>query len=193
MREKTDKQLIESYLAGDEPALRSLFERYIKHVYNFVYRYAGSSDAEDITQDAFVSAWKNIKKFDTEKSFRTWIFVIAKNASLNWIKKKKPVLFSEFSAQGGSASGGENEYVFEETLADPAPLPDELFARAGLRKELSSALLALNPKHRMVLFLRYNDHLTFEEISESMGEPLNTVKSRHRRALIRLKDLLTGT
>jgi len=204
----TDEWLIRKYLRGDEGALKLLIGRYLKPVYNFVYRYTGSAaDAEDITQDAFVSAWKNIKKpvlsllvanslnllkgFDPQKGkFKAWIFAIAKNASLNWIKKKKPSLFSEFSAEGGEDENRENSLT--ESLADPSPLPDELFAAADLREKLSAAMEKLEPNRRMVLFLRYNDHLTFREIAESLGEPLHTVKSRHRRALMSLKNLLVS-
>jgi RNA polymerase sigma-70 factor (ECF subfamily) len=200
----TDEQLIEKYLAGDDEALRSLIERYLKPIHNFIYRYVGSDgDAEDLTQETFVSAWKNLKKpvlslskgFDPQKGkFKTWIFAIAKNTSLNWIKKKKPDLFSAFSAKSGFASGEENENgenALIESIADPSPLPDELFHRADLALKLSAAIKKLNPNHQTVLLLRYNDHFTFREIAESLGEPLHTIKSRHRRALITLKRLLT--
>lgn len=182
----TDEQLIKKYLTGDDEALRQLIERYLKPVYNFVHRYVSSGgDAEDLTQEAFVNAWKNLKKFDQNKKFKTWIFSIAKNASLNWIKKKKPDLFSAFENESG-----ENALI--ESIADPSPLPDELFHRAGLAEQLSAAMAKLNPDYRTVLLLRYNDHFTFREIAESLGEPLHTIKSRHRRALILLKNLLAS-
>ncbi len=180
----SDEKLVAEYLAGDEKALRILIGRYLKPVYNFVYRYVASAgDAEDIVQDVFASVWKNIKKFDQNKSFKTWIFSIAKNASLGWIKKKKPSLFSEFNNKEG-----DNSLV--ESIEDSSPLPDELFVRADLAKKLASAMEKLSPNYRIVLLLHYNDHFTFQEISESLGEPLNTVKSRHRRAIISLRKLL---
>ncbi len=190
MEMSTDEQLIKMHLAGNDEALQSLIERYLRPIYNFVYRYVGNDgDAEDITQDVFVSVWKNIKKFDLNKKFKTWIFTIAKNTSLNWMKKKKPFLFSEFFAKDGENE--EDRNLFINSIADPSPLPDELFTRADFARKLSTAMERLNPNYRMVLFLRYNDHFTFREIAESLGEPLHTVKSRHRRALILLKKLLT--
>jgi RNA polymerase sigma-70 factor (ECF subfamily) len=182
----TDEQLVETYRAGDEASLQVLFERYVGPVYNFVCRYVGNEgDAQDIVQDAFVSVWKNIKRFDPNRKFKTWIFAIAKNASLNWIKKKKPILFSAFeNAQG--------ENVLADTLSDPAPLPDELLADVDLARKLSLAVAQLNPNWRAVLSLRYDNQLTFQEISEALSEPLDTVKSRHRRALLHLKELLSG-
>lgn len=182
----TDEQLVENYLKGDEAALRILFGRYLNPIYNFVYQYAGNrGDTEDITQDVFVSAWKNLKKFDQTKKFKTWIFVIAKNASLNWLKKKKPVLFSEFSVRGG-----EGENVLIESFRDPAPLPDELFNQKQSAEKLAFAAEKLSFNYQTILSLRYNDQFTFQEIADFLGESLNTIKSRHRRALIKLRNLL---
>lgn len=185
MLNNTDKQLISNYLAGDEKSLEVLIKRYLKPIYSFVYRYVGNSqDAEDITQEVFVKIWRNLKKFDQNKSFKTWIFSIAKNTSIDWLKKKKAMPFSNFENEEG-------KNVLIETLTDPAPLPNEIFERAGIAKMLNTAMDQLTPKYRMVLFLRYNDHFNFREIAEALGEPLNTVKSRHRRALILLKKLIT--
>ena len=145
-----DQDLISKYLAGDEKSLEILIEQYLKPIYSFVYRYTGSaSNAEDITQDVFVRVWKNLKKFDQNKSFKTWIFSIAKNAAIDWLRKKKTISLSD---------------------DDMEKIPSE---------------------YRMILFLRYNDHFTFKEIAESLGQPLNTVKSRHRRAIAMLKKILT--
>ncbi len=192
METLTDEQLIQKYLRGDEAALRVLFARYLKPVYNFVYHYIDNQgDVEDITQDVFVSAWKNLKKFDQTKKFKTWIFTIAKNASLNWLKKKKPALFSEFSARGGSAFGGEEEEnVLIESFRDPAPLPDELFSQKQSAEKLAFAAEKLSFNYQTILSLRYNDRFTFQEIADFLGESLNTIKSRHRRALIKLRNLL---
>ena len=99
-------------------------------------------------------------------------------------KKKKAVPFSAFE-------NDEGDNILINTLTDPSPLPDELLERAEVKQWLVLAMTKLAPKYRMVLFLRYNDHFTFKEIAESLAEPLNTVKSRHRRALIMLKKLLT--
>ena len=182
----TDEQLVALYLSGSEEALRELIERYLKPVYNFVYRYVGApGETEDIVQDVFVGAWKNIKRFDTTRKFKTWIFTIAKNTSLNWIKKKKPALFSQFETEDG-------ENILEQSIADPMPLPDELFARSSRAEELSAVLQKLSPRYQKVLSLRYTDQLTFQEISEFLGESIHTVKSRHRRALVALKKILSS-
>ncbi len=181
----SENELIADYLDGDEQSLELLIGQYLKPIYSFVSRYVGNSqEAEDITQEVFVRVWRNLKKFDQEKSFKTWIFSIAKNASLDHLKKKRAIPFSEFD----QADGGN---LVTDALADPAPLPLALLERADMAKMLNVAMEKLSPQYRMVLFLRYNDHFNFREIAESLGEPLHTIASRHRRALIKLKEILT--
>lgn len=180
----SDKQLIINYLKGDEESLGILVKRYLRPIYSFVYRFVGDNhNAEDITQEIFIKVWRNLKKFDKNKSFKTWIFSIAKNASIDWLRKKKTVPFSNFE-------NTEGENTLTKTLADPAPLPDKLLERASVGEMLNIVMKQLSPQYCMVLFLRYNDHFTFREIAEALGEPLHTIKSRHRRALIILKKLL---
>lgn len=182
---RLDEQLITDYLAGDEQSLELLVKQYLKPIYSFVSRYVGNGqEAEDITQEVFVRVWRNLKKFDQNKSFKTWIFSIAKNASLDSLKKKKAIPFSEFDTEEGGNR-------ITDTLADPSPLPLELLEKAGMAKILNAAMEKLSPQYRMVLFLRYNDHFNFREIAESLSEPLHTITSRHRRALIQLKKILT--
>jgi len=185
MDERSEKQVIEDYLKGDAESFEVLIERNFKAIYRFIYRYIGSvQDAEDLTQDTFVKALRHFKKFDKEKSFKTWIFRIAKNTCLDFFKKKKSIPFSRFEKENGDNS-------ILETLADPSLLPNELLEREGLGEALSGAMDKLSPKYRSVLFLRYNDHFNFREISEIFEESIHTIKSRHRRALILLKNLLT--
>jgi len=180
----SDQQLIANYLAGDEQSLELLIRQYLKPIYSFVSRYVGNGqEAEDITQEVFVRVWRNLKKFDQTKSFKTWIFSIAKNASLDFLKKKRAIPFSEFDLEDGGN-------LITDTLVDPAPLPLALLERADMAKMLNIAMEKLSPQYRMVLFLRYNDHFNFREIAESLGESLNTITSRHRRALIVLRSLI---
>ena len=179
-----DEILIRKYLAGDKQSLELLIKQYLKPIYSFVSRYVGNGqEAEDITQEVFVRVWRNLKKFDQSKSFKTWLFSIAKNASLDFLKKKKAIPFSEFDTEEGGNR-------ITDTLADPSPLPLELLEKAGMARMLNEAMEKLSPQYRMVLFLRYNDHFNFREIAESLNEPLNTVKSRHRRALVMLRGLI---
>jgi RNA polymerase sigma-70 factor, ECF subfamily len=183
MKEKTDKELINGYLAGDENAFKELVSRHMSSVYKFTYRYFNDRDkAEDATQETFVKAWKNLKKFDTDKKFITWLFAIAKNTCLDMLKKKAPVSFSSVEF--------EKEMDMADLVRDESPLPDEIAERRDDKKQIERVLESLPVDYRMVLFLRYNDHLKFREIAESLGESLNTVKSRHLRGLKMMKKLM---
>jgi RNA polymerase sigma-70 factor (ECF subfamily) len=181
---RSDKQLIADYLKGDETALGVLIKQYLRPIYGFVYRYVGNTGAsEDITQEVFVRMWRNIKKFNPEKNFKTWIFAIAKNASIDFLKKKKALPFSEFDNEEG-------DNIIENILIDAELLPSEILEREDAARVLNEALEKLSPKYRTVLFLYYNENFNFREIAEILGEPLDTVKSRHRRALAVLKKIL---
>ncbi len=187
----SEKQLIENYFKGDEKSLEILIGRYLKPVYSFIYRYVGNAqEAEDITQEVFVRTWRNLKKFDKEKSFKTWIFSIAKNASFDFLRKSRSALGGKKAVPFAELENEKEESILDRII-DPTPLPDAILEQKGITDILTKALQKISPKYRMVLFLRYNDHFTFQEIAESLGEPLNTVKSRYRRGLVILKNLFS--
>ncbi len=184
MGEKSDNQLVAEALSGNNESLEILLTRYLKPVYGFVYRMTeGSHDSEDIVQETFVKAWKKLKSFDQEKNFKAWIFTIAKNTAVDHLRKKQPASFAEFE-------NDEGKNWIEETFEDMTPLPPELFERKQLKRGLEGAMEKLSPKSRMAVLLHYQDHLTFDEIGSVLGEPLHTVKSRVRRALIALRGYL---
>jgi RNA polymerase sigma-70 factor (ECF subfamily) len=183
MEEKEDKKLIQEYLNGDPQALDFLIERYLKLIYGFVYKNVGSeNDAEDITQEVFVKVWKNIKKFDQERSFKPWIFQIAKNTSIDYLRKKKSIPFSKFENEKG-----QNPLV-ENILADHLNLIENI----SDKKTLASAMQGLSDKEQKVINLRYFEGLSFREIAERFKESVNTIKSRYRRSLINLKRNIKG-
>lgn len=185
--ELSDTELINSYFAGDENSLVLLINRYLKPVYRFAYKYAGNKEeAEDITQEAFVKVWKNLKKFDQTKSFKAWVFSIAKNTAIDFLRKKRNSSFPVFSSFGQDADG---ENLFEKTIIDLEPLPTELSERGEGRKIISRAVDMLASRYRSVISLRYFNQLTFREMADSLEEPLSTVKSRHRRALLKLRKI----
>ncbi|MDO8560619.1 MAG: RNA polymerase sigma factor [bacterium] len=183
---KNDEELIKAYLGGEEAALRELIARYLRIIYNFSYKYVRSkTDAEDVTQEVFIKIWKNLKRYKPETSFRTWLFSIAKNTAIDRVRKKQSLVFSDFENEEGA-----NPLL--ESLTDSVPLPDELSIQSGDRAFLENTINQLPPAYRKVLRLHYNSHFTFDEIGKTLGKPLNTVKSHHRRALIALKKLLNA-
>lgn len=180
----SDEELLREYAQGRREAFETLAQRHLKGVYSFVLRFVGSAhEAEDIAQETMVKAWRAAGGYDASKSsFKTWLLRIARNSAIDHLRKKRHIPFSEFE--------GEHENILAETVADPAELPDELLNRAQSAQTLMRALDALSPKHREVLLLYYTNELTFEEVGRMLGEPQNTVKSRHRRALLALRRAL---
>jgi RNA polymerase sigma-70 factor (ECF subfamily) len=180
----TDAELVEKVLKCDDTALKELVDRHLQAIYTFCLRYTGSpEDAQDAAQETFVKAWKKLKSFDTKKPFRTWLFAIAKNSATDLMRKRKTVSFSKFDT-------GEDSNVLVDTLADPEPLPDEVFERASLASDARGALAQLPARDRAILSLRYEEEESFESISRILKIPANTVRSLHRRALIALRKLL---
>ncbi|MDD5738430.1 MAG: sigma-70 family RNA polymerase sigma factor [Candidatus Pacebacteria bacterium] len=174
MTEQTDEQLISQYLEGDEKSLEILIKRYLKPIYSFVYKNIGNrAVAEDITQEVFVKVWKNIKRFNKEKKFKNWLFTIAKNSSIDFLRKKKIATVS-FNDDLSSEKSGFTEGIEQrETI-----------------KEIHNALKKLSPSYQAIVLLKDESNLTFKEIAKELNEPINTIKSRYRRAIFILKDLL---
>jgi RNA polymerase sigma-70 factor (ECF subfamily) len=182
---KSDDQLISDYLEGNERALTFLVDRYLSDAYNFAFKLTGDAEvAEDITQESFTKAWKNMRKFVPGNSFRGWLFSIVKNTAIDWLRKKKEIPFSVF------AINVESENVLEATLADANPLPDELLARAEDERYFDVLLGQINPQYQEVLTLRHTSDMTFKEIGKVLKRPLHTVKSQYRRGLVAMRRLL---
>jgi RNA polymerase sigma-70 factor (ECF subfamily) len=185
--ELDDRTLVEETIDGNDDAYRTLVARHLPSVYSFCMHYMGNSeDAQDAAQESFVKAWRNLGRFDTSKSFRTWVFSIAKNTATDLMRKRKSVVFSKFDT-------GEDSNVLTDTLADTEPLPDEVFSEAANAETVRAALRELKPRDQTILLLRYNEEQSFEDIARILKMSPNTVRSLHRRALMQLKKLLQNT
>ncbi len=183
MDQSDDIQLVKKYLEGDTEIFKIIVARHLKPIYNFVYRLSGQpEEAQDITQDVFIKIWKNLKKFDPTQSFKTWIFTIARNTTIDWLRKKRYFVFSDFDKEDNDS--------FESSLPDNTPLPDELFQRKESAAELEKILSTTPLQHRTIILLHHIDELTFEEIATILRKPMNTVKSQYRRAMTALKTRL---
>ena len=173
-----DKILIQQYLKGDEKSLEILIARYLKPIYSFVYKNVGNpSEAEDITQEVFIKIWKNIKKFDQNKNFKPWIFQIAKNTSIDFLRKKKSIPFSKFENEKG-------QNVLLDNMADA---PNNIIENLSDKRVLASASFGLNEKEQKIINLRHKEGMSFKEIADVFKESINTVKSRYRRAIANMR------
>ena len=183
--EKDEKQLIQDFLAGDDASFEVLVNKYLKSVYNFVYRLTGdASVVEDLTQDTFFKAWKHIRSYDENKPFKVWLFAIAKNTVYDYWKKKKTLPFVLFEKEDGS-----NKL---EEVAEDKILPDEVLMRMEAQGELDKKLALLSKQYRLILTMHYLEDLSLNEIAQVLGLSYNTVKSQHKRALSAMKKVFTG-
>jgi len=179
-----DKQLVGKFLSGDGQAFEKLLNKYLKPVYNFLYQFTqDSSTTDDLAQITFIKAWKNISRYNPQKSFKTWIFTIAKRTAFDHLKKRKAIPFSMFMDSEG--------YNALEEIDENKLLPDEILEREDLAKDLEKKLDEIAPALRTILILRYKEDFSLSEISEILDEPYNTTKSRHNRALRKLKETLS--
>jgi len=184
MKNLNDEQLACLAAKGNNEALKTLVARYLPAIYRLAFRYAkNSDDAEDIAQETFVKVWRHLKKFDQAKKFRPWLYQIAKNTCLDWLKKKRAVSFSELNEiQGQDWEAAD--------FIDEAAAPDVSIDQNLLADKLAAAAEQLPKKYAAVISLRHAEELNFREIAQVLREPLNTVKSRYQRALILLKKTL---
>jgi len=182
-----DEELVFHYREKEEDAaFVELVNRYLKPVYNFSLRLCGNpKDAEEISQESFVKLWKHIGAFRQGERFKTWLYTIVRNTTIDWMRKKKSVLFSEFENEDG------NNYL-EDTLVDTEKTAHELFELSENKILVEKLLNELSVQYREVLVLRYHESLDFEEIGKMLKKSVNTVKSQHRRALIILRKKLGG-
>lgn len=177
---ESDEQLAAACLFGNDKAFAELLERYLKPIYGFLYQMVrDQAVVEDLAQETFIKAWKNMHRFDQSKSFKTWIFTIAKNTALDYLKKKKTTPFSFFEDEKG------NSHL--ENVSEDAALPDEILEREDVAREMEDKLELIPQKYRTILVLRYKEDFSLHEIAEILGAPYNTVKAYHSRGLNQLK------
>jgi RNA polymerase sigma-70 factor (ECF subfamily) len=174
----TDAELVEHSLAGREDAFRGLVVRHQRSVYNLLARMLRNpSRAEELAQETFLKAFKNLRSFDPAFKFSNWILRIAHNAAIDAMRRSGPqeVSLDEPDDRSGS------------TLAEAVPDPHgEQATRAlehqDLARALGAALRQLRPEYRRMVVLRYQEDLGYEEIAQITGLPLGTVKSHLHRA-----------
>lgn len=183
-REET--AVIERCKRGDLSAFDDLVRMYEKQVYNFAYRMTGNyDDANDISSEAFMKVYQAIGSFRGESNFSTWLFRIVTNLYLDHRKRSKAYMNVPL-----------DEYIeLEESsvarqIEDPSPGPSDLL-ESGERSEIVMKAIGELPEYqRMMVLLFHTMGQTYEEIAESLGLPIGTVKSRLNRARLSLKEKL---
>ncbi len=177
-----DKATAES----DEKAFAELMERYKKPVYHMILKMVRNvDDAEDLTIEAFAKAFKNLHKFKKDFTFSTWLFRIATNNAIDFIRKKKLETYSlntSFSDDSGDAVTIDVE--------DHNLTPDEETIKTQKIELVRMFVGKLPAKYQRLVRLRYFDELSYEEIAREIEAPLGTVKAQLHRARELMYDLV---
>ena len=170
---------------GDEKAFAELMNRYKKSVYHMILKMVkNTDDAEDLTIEAFAKAFKNLKKFNPDYTFSTWLFRIATNNCIDFIRKKKLDTFSISSTY--SDDNGEDVSI---EIRDNNLNPQEEAIKKQKAEIIRDIVTQLPPKYQVLVRLRYFEELSYDEISKELSAPLGTVKAQLHRARELLYDL----
>lgn len=186
MNEAPDSALIEQSRRGDPAAFRLLFERHWRAVYAVCHRLARDHGAaEDLTQEVFLVAHQRLASFRGEAQFGTWLYRIAVNQSLGWMRRRdrRREMFLE-DAPPGTAEAGP---AYRDGHAGP---PDAELEERERMAALARAVDTLPPKQRVVFLLRTGEGLTFEAIAERVGRSIGGTKANFHLAVQNLRKQL---
>jgi RNA polymerase sigma-70 factor (ECF subfamily) len=182
-----DAEVVRQCRLGNEQAYRQLIERYQPRIYSLAVRMVGQAqDAEDVTQETFVRMFRAIDRYDPARPFAAWLFTIASRLCIDHIRRRRSRPISLVQRETGS----QDEHLIE--VEDTGLKPDEIVSRAEEEQRAHTLVDSLPPHYRIVVMLRHQQDLSYEEISQVLHLPLGTVKARIHRARALLKERLEG-
>lgn len=177
----TVEELTRSAARGSQDAFAQLVALHEKRVYSLALRLTGNrEDAWDVAQEAFLSAWRGLPAFRGEAEFSTWLYRLTANAAIDCLRRTR--------RQRGEVSL-DDELMGMDAI-DAAPSPQEQAERMELREAVSAGMAYLSEPHRQALILREFQEMSYEEIAQTLGVDLGTVKSRIARARSALRKIL---
>ncbi len=187
---KKDFELVELAQKGNQYAYTELMARYRDAIYFMILKMINNtSDAEDLTIEAFGKAFKNIEQYSPSFAFSTWLFKIASNNCIDFLRKKKARQISIVSNQSDGANGMVDG-INEETsilIQSDLPDPEEALIKDQKKILLRELVETLKPRYRKLVELRYFKEFSYEEIAAELDIPIGTVKAQ----LFRARELLS--
>jgi RNA polymerase sigma-70 factor (ECF subfamily) len=172
--ELSDEAVVTAVRAGNRDAFRFLVERYSRSVFRLGYRMTGNEqDAEDVVQEAFLRAFKQLNRYESRSSFSTWLYRIAANYSLDLIRARRS-----------------SDSVEDVTLTEPSANPERLMSSVRVQETVDAALESLTQQERTAFVLRHYEGLSIEEISGTLGINNNAAKHSVFRAVQKLRKVL---
>lgn len=193
-RSRELRELLARAGLGDRNAFALLYRHTSAHLFGVVLRIQNDrAAAEDVLQDVYVNVWKAAVSFDAAQSQPlTWLTSIARNRAIDSLRRAqaRPATVSLTRDEDEDSGDGGKGLSLQERLPDPAPSPTELLAQASDARQLSQCLQALSAGQRQSVALAFFDGLSHAEVAEHLQQPLGTVKSWVRRALMTLRSCL---
>ena len=177
-----------STMIGSQREFERLFQRSQRRAYNLAYRLTGNAtDAEDVTQDAYVRAWNNFASYDATRSFEGWLFRIITNRVIDLRRRQKRVpMYSLDTPVQGDDDGQPLAHEF----AAPDSNPEQIVISPIMDERLQEALAALPEDYRKAILLCDVDQRSYQEIADSMQCAIGTVRSRIHRARVMLRKFM---
>jgi RNA polymerase sigma-70 factor (ECF subfamily) len=186
---KKDLELVHLAQQGDQAAFAELMGKYRDSIYFMVNKMVrNTDDAEDLTIEAFGKAFMRINQYSPDYAFSTWLFKIASNNGIDFIRKKR---IRALSLDSGFRN--EDGDTMEIAVTDDQPDPIEALERQERLKIMRDVVTRLKPRYRQLIELRYFEEYSYEEIAEELDLPLGTVKAQLFRARDFLYQILKNT
>ena len=182
LHDLTDGELLAKAIAGREDSFEEIVRRYQRPITNYVYRMVGSYDAAlDVTQEVFIKVYNSLDKYSSEYKFSTWLYRIAHNAAIDWMRRNSVV---QQSLEAENADG-----AYQLQIESPQPSPEQMRERSEWRQEIESVVKCLPTVYRELILLRHTQDLSYDEIAEVLNLPLGTVKNRLFRAREMMREM----
>ncbi len=186
--EDEDRSAVQEAISGKREAFDLLVEKYYKKIYNLAYRFVGDrEEANDLAQEIFTAAYKNLKKFRGDAKFSTWLFQIASNRGKNKFKYLKR---RGHFANRPQTEEEEERDPLKSGIPDHSTNPETLLAGKQIQRLVQKAIDDLDPDHKEIVVLRDIEGFSYEEIARILNLPEGTTKSRLHRARMVVKEKL---
>ena len=173
---------------GDQKAYADLLESYREPVYYMLLKMTRSTmDADDLTIEAFGKAFKSLSEYSPEYAFSTWLFRIATNNCIDFIRKNR----NQTVSMDGERDNGQKNADFElRNMASESTSPEEQMISDQQKIYIRNIVSKLKPSYRKLVEMRYFDELSYDEIAQIMNMPLGSVKAKLFRARILLQEII---
>ncbi|NLJ72905.1 MAG: sigma-70 family RNA polymerase sigma factor [Syntrophomonadaceae bacterium] len=183
-----EEQLVKRSLQGDTIAFEQLVIQYQNKIYALSYRYMGNEeDAYDMTQEAFLKAYRSLRTFKGDSSFGTWMYRVATNVCLDELRRRKRRIMPLSLDEPVATTDGDE---LAKELPDTSLTPDIIYEQKEFSEYIQSLLNEMKADHKSVIVLRDIMELSYEEMAEVLNCSLGTVKSRLSRARNTLRKKL---